>query len=30
MANEEHLEILDQGVEVWNKWRKENPDVKPF
>jgi len=24
MANEEHLDILSQGVEVWNKWRKEN------
>jgi len=28
MANEEQLAILRQGVEVWNKWRKENPDVK--
>jgi uncharacterized protein YjbI with pentapeptide repeats len=27
MANEEQLEILKQGVEVWNKWREENPDV---
>lgn len=26
MANEEQLKILQQGVEVWNKWRKENPD----
>ena len=25
MANPEHLEILKQGVEVWNKWRAENP-----
>lgn len=29
MANPEHLNILEQGVDVWNKWRKENPDVKP-
>lgn len=29
MANEEHLAILDQGVEVWNKWREDNPDVIP-
>jgi uncharacterized protein YjbI with pentapeptide repeats len=25
MANEEHLKILKQGVEQWNKWRLENP-----
>jgi hypothetical protein len=24
MANPEHLEILKQGVEQWNKWRKNN------
>ena len=29
MANPEHLKILKQGVESWNKWRKENPDVRP-
>lgn len=28
MANEEHVKILKQGVEVWNKWRKENREVK--
>jgi len=27
MANEEQLEILAKGVDVWNKWRKENPDI---
>jgi len=25
MANPEHLEILKQGVESWNKWHEENP-----
>lgn len=29
MANPEHLEILKQGVEVWNKWRDENPLIEP-
>ena len=29
MANEEHLKILEQGIRVWKKWRKENPDIKP-
>lgn len=29
MANSEHLEILKQGVEVWNKWRKNNPNIIP-
>jgi len=29
MANPNHLSILWQGVEVWNKWREDNPDVEP-
>ena len=29
MANPEHVEILKQGVEVWNRWREENPDINP-
>ena len=29
MANEEHVKILKQGAEVWNKWRRENPSVRP-
>jgi len=29
MANPEHLKILKQGVEQWNKWREEHPDVEP-
>jgi hypothetical protein len=28
MANPEHLEILKQGAEQWNKWRKEYPDIR--
>jgi uncharacterized protein YjbI with pentapeptide repeats len=29
MANEEHLKILKQGVEVWSRWREENPEIEP-
>ena len=29
MANPEHIQILKQGVEVWNTWRSENPDITP-
>lgn len=29
MSNREHLDVFLQGVEVWNQWRMENPDVKP-
>jgi hypothetical protein len=29
MANPEHLAILKKSVEFWNKWREENPALKP-
>lgn len=29
MANPEHLEILKQGVEKWNAWRKAHPEIRP-
>jgi len=29
MANHEHLAILKQGVEQWNKWRDEYSDTHP-
>jgi len=29
MANTEHLSILDKGVDAWNTWRIENPEVRP-
>lgn len=25
----DHLERLKEGVEVWNKWREDNPDIWP-
>jgi uncharacterized protein YjbI with pentapeptide repeats len=28
MANEEHLKILQQGVEVWNQWRVDNRHIR--
>jgi hypothetical protein len=29
LANPEHLAKLKEGVEPWNRWRKENPVVQP-
>lgn len=29
MANPEHLEILKQGVKVWNKWREDHTEIRP-
>ncbi|MCC6443641.1 MAG: toll/interleukin-1 receptor domain-containing protein [Armatimonadetes bacterium] len=29
MADEAHLEILRQGVGVWNEWRRQNRTVQP-
>lgn len=29
MANPEHLQLLTQGVKVWNKWRKKHSAVGP-
>ena len=25
----DHLERLKEGVDVWNKWREDNPDIWP-
>jgi uncharacterized protein YjbI with pentapeptide repeats len=29
MANKEHLAILKQGVDQWNRWRDEKPAIRP-
>ena len=28
MAQAEHVGILKQGVEVWDRWRRENPGTQ--
>lgn len=28
MENGNHFSILEQGVEVWNKWRKDHPEIE--
>src|SRR5260370_396773 len=29
MANQEHLEVLIQGIDVWNEWREQHPEIQP-
>jgi hypothetical protein len=29
MADQSHLDILQQGVEAWNSWREQNPSIVP-
>ena len=29
MANKEHLAILKQGLDMWEAWRKEIPEIRP-
>jgi len=29
MANYSHLKKIDQGVNAWNEWRKDEPSIKP-
>ena len=29
IANQEHLNLLKQGAEVWNQWRQEHSNIQP-
>jgi hypothetical protein len=29
IADQSHLDILQQGVEAWNSWRERNPSIQP-
>jgi uncharacterized protein YjbI with pentapeptide repeats len=29
MADQAHLDILQQGVEAWKEWREQNPSIRP-
>jgi uncharacterized protein YjbI with pentapeptide repeats len=29
MANPDHLAVLKKGVDAWNEWRKEHPEIRP-
>lgn len=30
MANQEHVDLLTQGVPGWNAWREQNPFPRPL
>jgi len=29
MPDPEHVKIIEQGVEIWNQWRIDHPNIKP-
>jgi hypothetical protein len=29
MADDEHVALLKQDVDAWNKWRDQNPNIRP-
>jgi uncharacterized protein YjbI with pentapeptide repeats len=29
MANQQHLDLIKQGSDAWNEWRKQHPEIEP-
>ncbi len=29
MANQQHLDLLLRGADIWNQWKKEHPRTQP-
>jgi uncharacterized protein YjbI with pentapeptide repeats len=29
MANQQHLDLLKQGVDAWNRWREQHSEIQP-
>ena len=29
MANQEHLDLIKQGIDAWNTWRIQHPEIQP-
>ncbi len=29
MADDSHIDVIQQGVDIWNTWRKDNPGIQP-
>src|SRR5947209_3442093 len=29
MANQEHVDLLKQGIDTWHKWRQEHQGIQP-
>jgi hypothetical protein len=29
VANKQHFEMLEQGVLIWNSWRRAHPEIFP-
>jgi hypothetical protein len=29
MAEQYHLDVLHQGIDVWNQWRQEHHSIQP-